>query len=192
MALRNRIKGHRRVKVRDLVPHELNPRQHPDAQKAALRDLLGEIGFARSVLAYELPDGRLKLIDGHLRQEAIDPNEEIDVEILDVSDEEAKRLLLTIDPLAQLADYDDTALESLKSSVSFASDTVNALIDSLSGNARSVTEQLEKVKGRQKQDRRGDEITSYKVLIECEDENQQRRLLNRCKREGLLAKALID
>ena len=30
---------------------------------------LGSIGFARSLLAYELPDGRLNLIDGHLQQE---------------------------------------------------------------------------------------------------------------------------
>ena len=30
------------------------------------------MGFARSLLAYELPDGRLKLLDGHLRQE-MDP-----------------------------------------------------------------------------------------------------------------------
>jgi hypothetical protein len=53
-------------------------------------------------LAYGLPDGRLKPIDGHLRR-AMDPNMEVDVEILDVNDEEACALLLSIDPLARLA-----------------------------------------------------------------------------------------
>jgi hypothetical protein len=53
-------------------------------------------------LAYELPDGRLKLIDGHLRRH-FDPNMEVEVENLDVSDEEARALLLSIDPLAELA-----------------------------------------------------------------------------------------
>jgi hypothetical protein len=53
---------HTRVKARDLVPHELNFRTHPDAQRAALATLYDEIGFAHSFLAYELPDGRLKLM----------------------------------------------------------------------------------------------------------------------------------
>src|SRR5262249_52100993 len=100
--IRNRIKGHRRVRAGDLVPHELNFRLHPEAQKAALRALYEEVGFARSLLAYELPDGRLKLIDGHLRRE-LDPEMQVDVEILDLSDAEARTLLLSIDPLAALA-----------------------------------------------------------------------------------------
>ena len=84
------------------MPHEWNFRLHPDAQKAALQAIYQEIGFARSLLAYELPDGRLKLIDGHLRRD-LDPNQEVEVEILDVNDEEARALLLSIDPLAALA-----------------------------------------------------------------------------------------
>src|SRR6516225_11133468 len=101
-AIRNRIKGHRRVRAGDLVPHELNFRLHPDRQRAALEAIYDEVGFARSLLAYELPDGRLKLLDGHLRRD-IDPDMEVEVEILDVTDEEARTLLLSIDPLAALA-----------------------------------------------------------------------------------------
>src|SRR3954447_3014523 len=100
-APRNRIKRHVRVRAGDLVPHELNPRLHPEAQRAALAALYEEVGFARSLLAYELPDGRLKLIDGHLRQ-SMDPDMEVDVEVLDVDDAEARALLLSIDPLARL------------------------------------------------------------------------------------------
>src|ERR1700719_2547468 len=101
--LRNRIKRHVRMRAGDLVPHELNPRLHPDMQREALTALYKEIGFARSLLAYELPDGRLKLIDGHLRRD-LDPDMEVDVEILDVTEEEARKLLLSIDPLAALAE----------------------------------------------------------------------------------------
>src|SRR5262249_21107802 len=100
--IRNRITGHRRVRAGDLVPHEWNFRLHPDQQKAALEALYREVGFARSLLAYELPDGRLKLIDGHLRRD-LDPDMEVDVEVLDVTDDEARTLLLSIDPLAALA-----------------------------------------------------------------------------------------
>ena len=70
--IRNRIKAHRRVRAGDLVPHEWNFRLHPDVQRKALQALYAEVGFARSPLADELPDGRLKLIDGHLRRD-LDP-----------------------------------------------------------------------------------------------------------------------
>src|SRR5260370_34253562 len=50
------------------------------------------LDFARSLLAYELRDGRLKLLDGHLRRD-LDPDMEVD----------ARALLLSIDPLAALA-----------------------------------------------------------------------------------------
>ena len=101
--IRNRIKGHRRVRAGDLVPHEFNFRLHPEGQRAALEALYREVGFARSLLAYELPDGRLKLLDGHLRRD-LDPDMEVDVEVLDVNDDEARALLLSIDPLAALAE----------------------------------------------------------------------------------------
>src|SRR5215510_56579 len=97
--IRNRIKSHRRVRAGDLVPHEWNFRFHSELQKAALHAIYQEVGFARSLLAYEMPDGRLKLLDGHLRRD-LDPDMEVDVEILDVTEEEARKLLLTIDPLA--------------------------------------------------------------------------------------------
>src|SRR5205085_8003854 len=96
--IRNRIKGHRRVRAGDLVPHELNFRLHPEAQRAALQGLYREVGFARSLLAYELPDGRLKLLDGHLPRD-LDPDMQVGVEVLDVTDDEARALLLSIEPL---------------------------------------------------------------------------------------------
>ena len=103
--IRNRIKAHRRVRAGDRVPHELNFRLHPDVQHAALQALYAEVGFARSLLAYELADGRLQLIDGHLRRD-IDPEMlvDVDVDVLDVNDDEARVLLLSIDLLAALAE----------------------------------------------------------------------------------------
>src|SRR5437879_13891489 len=110
--IRNRIKGHRRVRAGDLVPHELNFRLHPDLQRLAIQALYQDVGFARSLLAYELPDGRFKLIDGHLRRD-LDPDMEVEVEILDVNEEEARTLLLSIDPLAALAETQEALHERL-------------------------------------------------------------------------------
>jgi hypothetical protein len=50
--IRNRIKGHRRVRAGDLLPHELNFRLHPQLQRAALQALYHEVGFARSLLVH--------------------------------------------------------------------------------------------------------------------------------------------
>src|SRR5688500_13342488 len=110
--IRNRIKSHRRVRAGDLVPHELNYRAHPELQRHALQAIYDEVGFARSLLAYEMPDGRLKLIDGHLRRE-MDPDMEVEVEVLDVDEAEARELLLSIDPLVQLGQMQQQLYERL-------------------------------------------------------------------------------
>jgi len=67
--IRDRIRELRRVHARDLLPNPKNWRRHPKAQAEALRDLLAEVGCADALLARELPDGRLMLIDGHLRKD---------------------------------------------------------------------------------------------------------------------------
>src|SRR5260370_16730259 len=71
MEIRDRVVELRRVRARDLVPNPKNWRRHPKAQAEALRSLLGEIGNADALLARELPDGRLQVIDGHLRAETM-------------------------------------------------------------------------------------------------------------------------
>src|SRR6266853_3876236 len=105
MEIRDRVVELRRVRARELVPNPKNWRRHPKAQAQALRGLLGEIGNADALLARELPDGRLQLIDGHLRAE-ITPNMMLPVLVLGVTEAEADKLLLTLDPLAGLAQGD--------------------------------------------------------------------------------------
>jgi hypothetical protein len=186
---RNRIKGHRRVRAGDLVPHELNPRLHSPAQREALEALLGEIGFARSVLAYELPDGRLKLIDGHLRQDTLDPDERITVEVLDVSDDEARKLLLSIDPLAQLADYDTHALDALRQTVASDNAVLEALWSSLQEKDAEAREALREMTRRPS----GRVVPEqFAVIVECADEDEQVALLQRFGGEGLKCRALLS
>jgi hypothetical protein len=183
---RNRINRHVRVRAGDLVPHELNPRLHPDAQRAALAAMYEEVGFARSLLAYELPDGRLKLIDGHLRA-AMSPDLEVDVEVLDVNDAEARTLLLSIDPLAQLADYDQAVLDRLRHVSDTASDALANLWESL-GQARAATEAA--LAGTRERSQVIPE--QYLVLVECVNEREQAALLERFRAEGLKCKALMS
>jgi len=78
--------------------------------------LLTEIGYADALIARELPDGQLQLIDGHLRADAT-PNDDVPVLVLDVSEEEADKLLATLDPLAAMAEADTGRLQALLQSV---------------------------------------------------------------------------
>ena len=187
--IRNRIKAHVRMRAGDLVPHELNPRRHSDAQRAALAALYAEIGFARSLLAYELPDGRLKLIDGHLRQD-LTPDMEVDVEVLDIGDAEARALLLSLDPLAQLADYDGATLDRLRALTSTSSDAVANLWASIA-RANSEVEETLTAAGTPP-DKATNIPEQFLILVECGDEATQIELLERFQQEGLKCKALVS
>lgn len=117
MSPRNRIKKHVTVRAGDLVVNEHNFRDHPETQKRALREMYDIVGFARSLLAYELPDGRLKLIDGHMRRE-VDPDAEVTVEVLDLTEEEALLMLSAVDPISAMAETNKDALAGLMELVS--------------------------------------------------------------------------
>jgi len=99
---RDRIKELRRVRAGDLRPCPWNWRDHPPEQREALEAILAEIGFAGAGLARELEDGSLELIDGHMRAE-LDLDQEMPVLILDVTEEEAKKILATHDPLGAMS-----------------------------------------------------------------------------------------
>jgi len=186
-AVRNRIRAHLRVRAGDLVPHELNPRVHPEAQRQALAALYHEIGFARSLLAYELPDGRLKLIDGHLRRD-MDPDMPVDVEVLDVNDAEARALLLSLDPLAQLAGHDQAVLARLRGLTQTSSDALANLWGAVGRSGAAVQETLEKTRPQ-----RPPAIPEqFLILVECPDEAAQTALLQRFQTEGLRCKALVS
>jgi hypothetical protein len=116
MRIRDRIKELRRVKARDLLPNPKNWRRHPKMQADALRGLLAEVGYADALLARELPGGKLMLIDGHLRAETT-PDMMVPVLVVDVNEEEADKLLLTLDPLAGLAQADVERIKELLATV---------------------------------------------------------------------------
>jgi hypothetical protein len=181
--IRNRIKAHRRVRAGDLIPHELNFRLHPEGQRAALQALYEEVGFARSLLAYELPDGRLKLIDGHLRRD-LDPDMEVDVEILDVTEAEARALLLSIDPLAALAETQAQIHQRLLEFTPTVSPDLKAAWRAAAEaclSARAAPADRAVPLG----------PAQFLILLTCQDERHQVELRTRFHGEGLDCRALV-
>ena len=132
MKIRDRIKELRRVKARELLRNPKNWRTHPAAQAHALRALLSEIGYADALIARELADGKLQLIDGHLRAETT-PDEEVPVLVLDVTAEEADKLLLTLDPLAAMAEADSARLQGLLETVRTDDEALRELLRRTAG-----------------------------------------------------------
>jgi hypothetical protein len=164
------------------VPQELNFRLHPAEQRDALQALYAEVGFARSLLAYELPNGRLKLIDGHLRRD-LDPDMQVDVEVLDVNEDEARALLLSIDPLAALAqtreqihqrllEITPTDFQELKAAWRV---TAESRLEALSATPAATACPAQ-----------------FLILVTCRDERHQVELLNRLGGEGLECRALLS
>jgi DNA modification methylase len=134
MKILDRVKEYRKVRACDLLPHPSNWRTHSDAQSGALRDLLKEIGFAGAVIARELNDGRLQIIDGHLRVETMGKRE-VGVLVTDLTAEEGEKLLLTYDPLGAMATADHDRLNALLASVRTDSEAVGAMLEKFAGEA---------------------------------------------------------
>jgi hypothetical protein len=136
--IRDRIVELRRVRASELVPHGRNWRVHTPQQTAALKGLLAEIGYADALIGRILPDGKIGLIDGHLRKSAT-PTMEVPVLIVDLTDEEADKLLLTLDPLASMADADQEKVMALLETVRTDSHAVASLLERIAGEAASQT-----------------------------------------------------
>jgi hypothetical protein len=114
----------------------------------------------------------------------MDPDMEVDVQVLDVTDDEASKLLLTIDPLAALAEQQEQLrqrlLEITPVKSAELSAALQASVDDLLKTAHSgpppgfqtIQEQL-------------------LILVTCRDEKEQVELLRRFKDEGFECKALV-
>lgn len=127
---RDRIKGLRRVRAGDIRPNPKNWRTHPPEQQAALRGLLGAIGYCDALIARQLPDGGLELVDGHLRAETT-PDQKVPVLILDVTQDEADTLLATLDPLAAMAGSSREAVDALLRTIDIDDEAIATMLANL-------------------------------------------------------------
>jgi DNA modification methylase len=73
------------------------------------------------------------LIDGHLRKETT-PDAQVPVLVLDVSEEEAEKILLTLDPLAAMAESDSERIKALLATVQTNSGAVQDLLKRTAGD----------------------------------------------------------
>jgi DNA modification methylase len=132
--VRDRVVELVRVRAGELRDNPSNWRIHPRRQRAALRGVLAEVGYADALLARR--DGEhLVLVDGHLRK-SLDPDQVVPVLVLDLTETEADKLLASLDPLASLARPDPEALIALLARVRTSDDALADLLEELGRQAR--------------------------------------------------------
>jgi hypothetical protein len=172
MQIRDRIREFRRVPASALQQHPRNWRVHPAEQQAALQGVLREIGYANALLARELSDGSLELIDGHLRA-ATTPDQLVPVLVLDVTAAEADKILLTHDPLAGLAETNAEQLNALLAEYSFESPAVQHMLAQLTTNEASshAAPQVQVPE-------------LFQVLVHCVNESEQREVYEQLVQAG--------
>jgi len=133
--LRVRNKGLRRVRVADLEDAPWNFRTHPPMQRGALEGAINELGYYGYPDVYETAGGTLRLTDGHLRKDLLiakyGPDTEIDVNETDFDDEDAKKAILTKDPLAAMAEADTGKLDELLRQVQTGDENLAAMLEQL-------------------------------------------------------------
>lgn len=107
------------VDPEQLLAHPLNARRHPGAQRIALRESLDRVGWVDAV---KVNTRTGHLVDGHARvEEAITAGATVPVLYLDLSDEEERLVLATLDPIGALATYDSEVLTELLDGINIES-----------------------------------------------------------------------
>ena len=115
------------MRAGDLAAHPRNWRRHDETQTSAVRRMIDRVGYVAPLIARLTEDGGLLLIDGHLRA-GLDPEQEVPVLVTDLSDDEALKVLATLDPMKEMAIYDEEIIAELRSQIS---DDLDDLLDQL-------------------------------------------------------------
>jgi hypothetical protein len=128
--VRNRVKEVRRLRFGDILQHPTNPKDHPDFQRQVFREGVTFVGFGSVPLAYASArnDGKLTWVDGNMRGDEL-PDYEGEVAILDIDDEEAAFLLVTLDPIAALAQANAERMAQTLESIHTDSEVLNSFLE---------------------------------------------------------------
>ncbi len=111
--MKNRVVGLEYVKAKDLVENEKNVKLHRKGQRDLFHKVLEKIGFAGAMVAYKNSEGKLVLVDGHMRVEEVGRDTEVPVLVLDLDETEADFLLGSYDQIGYLSGKHDEKVEKL-------------------------------------------------------------------------------
>lgn len=156
----NRIVDYGEQEADQFLAHELNARRHPAYQREALRGSLSEIGWIEPVIVSKRSG---KTLDGHARiEEALSQNEKslIPFVTVDVTPEEERLALASLDPIAALAIYEEEAQAELLRELEAEDQALDALFE----QQRAELAQVKKGKAEASAEREGMTTSKHGVV----------------------------
>jgi hypothetical protein len=129
-AWRSRITGSGTEAPDQLLANPSNWHTHGKAQREALREVLDTVGYVAQVIVNQRTG---HLVDGHLRvEEALSHGQpSVPVLYVDLSEDEERLVLASLDPLAAMATTDEAKLRELLAEVSVDSEALAAMLAGL-------------------------------------------------------------
>ena len=130
---RNRIKRIVTMPASELLPNPLNHRVHPRAQRDALAGIIEEVGVCDVLRAIETDVG-VMLVDGHLRADLLKAGD-VEVAILDLTEDEVKKVLVTFDAIGAMAEVNPDKLDNLLRQVQTSSEALASMMTDMAKSA---------------------------------------------------------
>lgn len=134
---RSRIVGHGEENPAELTANPLNWRIHPGQQRQAVMEALDQVGWVQEVVVNRTTGN---LLDGHLRVEiALDRGEPtVPVQYVELSEEEERLVLASLDSLAALAVPNSDNLAALLDGLAVQGDALAGVLADLQLGAQGM------------------------------------------------------
>jgi hypothetical protein len=130
MTFRDRVKDLIRLKPSEIVCNPANWHEHPSEQIDFFMGLLAEVGFAGVCMVFLNEDGKYELIDGEMRTKySSDDDTPIPCVVLDVTRQEAQKLLAFYDQIGQRGITNDIKLFDLINALELSDASLNKNAD---------------------------------------------------------------
>lgn len=181
------------VSAADLSANPANWRVHPESQRAALKEVIADVGFTTPPLFNLTTD---RLLDGHLRKD-LAGDQIIPVVVGRWDEAQERKILLTHDPISAMAGANKKLLAELLGQVKITTPDLKAMLADLSkkanvgatGAAAAAAVEAGNPETEAQQD--GIRIEeSFSVLVKCENESDQKQVLSELQRHGLEVRSL--
>lgn len=149
------------MRAGDLLEHPNNWRVHTLFQKESVKAVLDEYGMIDTLKAYYSPKYKgYVLVNGHLRRD-LDHDQVWEVDILDITDEEADDILMFFDRTTGWAQTDVMKLESLAINLSSDSPEILAVASKIRDE---ISKQVEAAEALTSADKEGESKPEHNGL----------------------------
>lgn len=130
MKWKNRIIETGIANPNDLIANPVNFRKHPKRQKDAINGSLDTLGWIQNVIVNKRTG---RIIDGHLRVDNAIANSEIEVPVqwVDLTEEEEKQALLSLDPIAAMAETNTQMMSEIIKNINETQDALSPYLEDI-------------------------------------------------------------